>query len=57
MQLVFEVSEVKLQACDMWEVATVEWPSGKVKLVTELNGAQYKITPAYTNPFFMSNCD
>ena len=56
-QLVFEISDVKLVACDMWEVATVEWPSGKVKLVTEINGDQYKITPAYTNPFFMSNCD
>ncbi|MFH1531298.1 MAG: choice-of-anchor D domain-containing protein [Pseudomonadota bacterium] len=56
-QLVFEVSDVKLMPCDMWEVATVEWPSGKVKLVTDLDGAQYKITPTYTNPFFVSDCN
>ena len=56
-ELVFEVSDVKLMPCDMWEVATIEWPSGKVKLVTELNPGQYKITPAYTNPFFVGHCD
>ncbi len=51
-QLVFEVSDVKLGHLDMWEVATIEWPSGKVKLVTEFNETQYKITPGYMSPFF-----
>ena len=50
-QLVFEVPDVKLVDSDMWEVCTVEWPSGKVQVVTDTAG-QYKITPNYQNPFF-----
>jgi len=50
-QLVLEVPDVKLVDSDMWEVCTVEWPSGKVQVVTDTAG-QYKITPNYQNPFF-----
>ena len=55
-QLVFEVSDVKMMSCDMWEVCTVEWPSGKVKLVTNAGG-EYKITPNYESPFFENHCN
>jgi len=55
-ELVFEVSDVKLVPCDMWEVATIDWPTGKVKLVTDTNGG-YKITPSYVSPFFDNNCE
>lgn len=51
-QLVFEVTDVMLVDKDMWEVATIEWPSGKVILVTDPNSGGYKITPNYCNPFF-----
>ena len=50
-QLVFEIPDVKLVDKDMWEVCTVEWPSGKVQVVMDPSG-QYKITPNYQNPFF-----
>jgi hypothetical protein len=49
-QLVFEVSEVQLVVSDMWEVCTIEWPSGKTSPVTTAVG--YKIIPGYHNPFF-----
>ena len=55
-QLVFELSDVKMMSCDMWEVCTVEWPSGKVKLVTTAGG-EYKITPNYESPFFENHCN
>jgi len=50
-QLVFEVADVMLVDSDMWEVCTVEWPSGKVQVITTDDGG-YKITPAYHNPYF-----
>ncbi len=53
-QLVFEVQDVLLNHLDMWNVATIEWPSGKVTLTTDEDGG-YKITPQYCNPFFF-NC-
>ena len=46
--LVFELSDVKLLAHDMWEVATIQWPSGAVTLVTSGDG-NYKTTPNYTD--------
>lgn len=49
--LVFELTDVKLLNHDMWEVATIAWPSGEVTLITDKNG-NYKITPNYENPFF-----
>ncbi len=51
-QLVFEVADVMLVDKDMWEVVTIEWPSGKVTLVTDPGTGGYKITPNYCNPFF-----
>ena len=50
-ELVFEVADVLLTHPDMWEVAIIEWPSGKVQVVTDDLG-QYKITPNYQNPHF-----
>ena len=51
--LVFEVSDVKLIDHDLWDAATIDWPSGKVTLVQdEGGGGGYKITPNYQNPFF-----
>ncbi|MBM4353456.1 MAG: hypothetical protein FJ109_06605 [Deltaproteobacteria bacterium] len=52
-QFVFEVAHIELQNHDMWEVGTIEWPSGKVNLSTGNNGG-YKITPCYTNPYFLA---
>jgi len=51
-QLVFEVADVMLQELDMWDVCTVEWPSGKVHVITDDVG-QYQITSGYmsTYPF------
>ena len=49
--LVFEVADVKLQNLDMWDVATIAWPSGKVS-ATQTTGGMLKITPNYQNPFF-----
>jgi hypothetical protein len=49
--LVFEVTDVQLVNHDMWDAATIEWPSGKVTLV-QSSGGGYKITPNYQNPFF-----
>ena len=51
-QLVFEMSDVMLVDSDMWEVATVEWPLGKVTPVTEPGGPVFKIIPSYHNPYF-----
>ena len=48
--LVFEVTDVLLVDRDMWDVCGIEWPSGKVTLVTDAGG--YKITPDYANPLF-----
>ena len=49
--LVFQLSDVELVDHDLWEVATVAWPSGDVKLVTDAAG-NYKIIPNYQHPFF-----
>ena len=51
--LVFQVSDVELLPSDMWSVATIDWPSGEVKLVTDAGGA-FHITPDYQHPNFMS---
>ncbi len=49
-QLVFESPETFLVDSDMWEVCTIEWPSGKVEVVT--SDGDLKITPEYHNPYF-----
>ena len=46
--LVYEMEDVKLLNRDMWEVATIDWPSGNVKGIEE----GFKIIPNYNNPFF-----
>lgn len=53
-ELVFEVTGVKLVEMDMWEVCTVDWPSGEVQEVLDAAG-QRKITPNYQNPFFFND--
>lgn len=50
--LVFEVDDVELVNHDLWEVATVAWPSGDVTAVTDATGG-YKITPDYEHPLFL----
>ena len=44
-QLVYQAADVLLVEKDMWEVCTIEWPSGTVDQVGE--GGQHKITPDY----------
>ena len=46
--LVFQLEDVKLVNYDMWEVCTIDWPSGNVEQVED----GFKITPEYINPFF-----
>jgi len=53
-ELAFEVAGVKLMQKDMWEVCTVDWPSGEVNEVLDAAG-QRKITPNYENPFFFND--
>jgi hypothetical protein len=48
-QLVFE-GTANLVHHDLWEVATLDWPSGAVTAITQ-NGRK-KITPDYVNPSF-----
>jgi hypothetical protein len=50
--LVFEVNEVKLSNLDMWDVATIEWPSGAIQVSQGDHPSGYKITPSYKNPNF-----
>ena len=49
--LVFQLSDVELTNHDLWEVATIAWPSGEVDLLTDDLG-NYKILPNYQHPFF-----
>jgi hypothetical protein len=48
--LAFEWADVELHNHDMWEVATIEWPSGAVTQVLDKDGGP-KITQSYTNCF------
>ena len=50
-QLVFEVTDVMLIDSDIWEVCTIEWPSGKVYLITDEFGG-YKFVSDYHDPWF-----
>jgi hypothetical protein len=43
---------VEMVTCDMWEVATIEWDSGKVTQVKNPDGS-LKITHKYLNPAFV----
>ncbi len=53
-QLVMELTDVKLVDKDMWDAMCIEWPSGKVTVVTNPGGSGYKITPKYSNPYFFN---
>ena len=48
--MVLEASDVKLVSLDLWEVATISWPSGKVSPVVTPEG-EHRVTPNYPNPF------
>ena len=50
-ELVWEREDVKLENHDLWEAATLKWPSGEVEAVEQSGGGD-KITPNYENPFF-----
>ena len=50
--LVFQATDVELTNHDMWYVATVHWPSGAVKPITDAGGG-YHITPNYQHPLFL----
>ncbi|MGM0576099.1 MAG: choice-of-anchor D domain-containing protein [Myxococcota bacterium] len=49
--LVFELEDVELVNHDFWEVATIDWPSGEVELVTG-DGGEYAIFPDVQPSFF-----
>ncbi|HIA01424.1 MAG TPA: choice-of-anchor D domain-containing protein [Myxococcales bacterium] len=49
--LVWEQEQVALVNHDMWDAATIDWPSGNVSEIKAGDGS-YKITPGYQNPFF-----
>ena len=50
-QLVYETPAVQLHPLDMWEVLTIEWPTGKVLVAEDANGG-VKRTPGYQSPYF-----
>ena len=47
---VYTLEDVKLVHRDMWEVCTIDWPSGIVSQIDD----GYKIIPEYQNPFFFN---
>jgi len=49
--LVFEMSGVEMAMKDMWDICTIEWPSGTVNAYTDGSGNP-KIIPEYTHPMF-----
>ena len=46
--LVFEMQDVKMVDRDMWEVATIDWPSGNVKAIED----GFKFIHDYNHPNF-----
>jgi len=50
-QVVYETAAVELNPLDMWEVLSIEWPSGKV-IVAQDDDGDPRITPKYQNPYF-----
>lgn len=51
--LVLEIADVKMVEHDMWNVLTIDWPSGDVKVVADPKGGSGPwITPAYENESF-----
>ena len=52
--LVFEAADVVLLDKDMWEVCTIDWPSGAVYAALTEDG-DYVVTPRYENPYFFQD--
>lgn len=52
-QIPFERSGIELRHKDMWEVASIHWPSGVITPATNEDGTP-KITPDYVNPYFFA---
>ncbi len=50
--LVLEVKDVKLFPMCLWDVATIDWPSGKVTQVTDPKTGGLRIICPYINPYF-----
>jgi hypothetical protein len=50
-ELAYEVLDVPLNHLDMWEVATIDWPTGEVHPIQLPSGAR-KILPDYDSDFF-----
>lgn len=51
--LIAEFQGVALHSKDMWEVCYIEWPEGTVHVIESAQG-NYKITPNYENPMFLT---
>ena len=49
--LAFEMTDVKMSPCDMWQVAEIEWPTAKITLKQTPSG-DLDILPNYTTPSF-----
>ena len=49
--LALEKSHVPMAGHDLWDVAYIHWPSGKIEEIQNENGAP-KIVSDYQNPFF-----
>jgi len=49
--LVFEAVDVRMDNLDLWDVATLHWPSGAV-IPTLTEDGDWKVIPEYKNPFF-----
>lgn len=52
--LALEESDVRLSQVDLWNVATISWPSGAVTPTQRPDGTHH-ITPNYQNPYFIRN--
>jgi hypothetical protein len=48
--LVFQLRDVQLDEGDLWCVASIDWPSGQVRLCEARTGGGYRITPDYPAP-------
>ena len=50
-ELLLETAPVSLNPLDMWEVLTIEWPTGEIQ-TTEDSDGKWKITPDYSSLYF-----
>ncbi|MFH1532050.1 MAG: hypothetical protein ABIK09_15095 [Pseudomonadota bacterium] len=49
LDLIFETSEVKLVTADLWEVCEIDWSTGAVTRLSDLDGED-RIIPGYVHP-------